>query len=251
VVLRWETGIDLPDTLYDPTVTSPEYHRSEFTGEYDFQGYRIYRIEGEEITGDPFEQATLVAEFDRITWPDGSPDSWGFNTGLPPLTLDGRREFVDEGLRDGFSYWYSVTSYANRQPRLGLEELESGFNENSQLLIPGSAPGNVASNPNPVGVYPNPYRASSLFDDRRPTGEPLELGRQIYFTNVPGQAILSIYNVSGTLVARFKHDDDSTGQVAWNILSEDTRAIAPGLYVYVVEDVRTGEVQRGKLVILK
>ncbi len=37
----------------------------------------------------------------------------------------------------------------------------------------------------------------------------------------------------------------------WDILGEDTRAIASGLYIYVVEDQETGEVQRGKLVIFK
>ena len=34
-------------------------------------------------------------------------------------------------------------------------------------------------------------------------------------------------------------------------MSEETRAIAPGLYVYAVENLETGDIQRGKLVILK
>ncbi len=249
VILRWDPGTEPTDT-YDPTTASPEYHRSEFTGDYDFQGYRVYRIDGAEITGDPFKQASLIAEFDRVTWPDGTPDTWGYNLGLPHMTADGKREFIDRGVRDGFKYWYSVTSYSNRRPRQGLEELESGFNENSILVTPGSAPGG-ASNPNTVGVYPNPYRGSSLFDARRPTGEPAELGRKIYFTNVPARAIISIYNISGTLVDKLQRDDASTGQVAWDMLSENTRALAPGLYVYAVENLDTGETQTGKLVILK
>jgi len=249
VILRWNPGEE-PGDEYDATLASPEYHRSEFTGEYDFQGYRIYRIDGEAITGDPFEQATLLAEYDRVVWPDGTPDIWGFNLGLPPMTADGKREFIDRGVRDGFPYWYAVTSYANRQPRLGLDELERGFNENSVLVIPGSAPGGPG-NPSPVGVYPNPYRGSSLFDDRRPTGEPAELGRKIYFTNVPARAEISIFNISGTLVDKLRREDDSTGQVAWDMLSEHTRALAPGLYVFAVENLDTGEIQRGKFVILK
>jgi hypothetical protein len=252
VVLRWNPGTaPAPeDTVLNRAESQPEFHRSEFTREYDFQGYRIYRIDGEEIGGDPFEQASLLAEFDRTEWPDGSHDPWGFNLGLPPL-VDGMREFVDTGVRDGFPYWYAVTSYTNRNPRLGLEELESGFNENAALIIPGSAPGGTPTNREPVGVYPNPYRGSGYFDDRRPTGEPAELGRQIWFTNVPARARILIYNVSGTLVDQLRHDDAGTGQVAWNMLSESTRALAPGLYVYVVEDLDSGEVQRGKLVILK
>ena len=75
VVLRWDPGIDSED----PTLASPEFHRSDFTGQYDFQGYRIYRIQGGVVTGDPFEQASLLAEFDRTEWPDGTPDTEGFN----------------------------------------------------------------------------------------------------------------------------------------------------------------------------
>ena len=249
VILRWNPGEE-PSGDYDATLASPEYHRGEFTGEYDFQGYRIYRIDGREITGDPFEQATLLAEFDRVVWPDGTPDIWGFNLGLPPMTADGKREYIDRGVRDGFVYWYAVTSYANRQPRLGLDELESGFNENSILVIPGSAPGGT-DNSNLVGVYPNPYRGSSYFDSRRPTGEPAELGRTIYFTNVPARAEISIYNISGTLVDKLRREDSSTGQVAWDMLSENTRALAPGLYVFAVQNLDTGEIQQGKFVILK
>ncbi len=39
--------------------------------------------------------------------------------------------------------------------------------------------------------------------------------------------------------------------MAWDILSEYDRAIASGLYIYVVENLDSGEVQRGKLVIIK
>ena len=58
-------------------------------------------------------------------------------------------------------------------------------------------------------------------------------------------------SLSGSLIDRLEHHDSSTGQVAWDMLSEHTRAIAPGLYIYVVENLDTGEIQRGKLVILK
>ena len=102
-----------------------------------------------------------------------------------------------------------------------------------------------------MGVYPNPYRAASAFDDRFASGEPKELGRQIYFTNVPAESTIEIFSVSGALVDRLSHDDPTTGQVAWDMLSANTRALAPGLYVYVVRHRPTGETQRGKLVILK
>ena len=43
----------------------------------------------------------------------------------------------------------------------------------------------------------------------------------------------------------------ATSQEPWDLLSEETRAIASGLYIYVVENQDTGEIQRGKLVIIK
>jgi hypothetical protein len=243
VLLRWKPGLELPPDQYDPVVASPEYHRNEFTRELDFQGYRIYRLRADSPSGDPREQASLIAEFDVV-------DTVGFNIGMPPLNAQGEREFVDTGVLNGFKYLYSVTSFAARNPQLGLPELESGFNENSIEVIPGSAAGAGASSP-PVGVYPNPYRAAGEFDRRLPGGEPAELGRKIYFTNVPADARIEVFNLSGSLIDRFEHHDAASGQVAWDMLSEATRAIAPGLYVYVVEDLSSGEMQRGKLVILK
>ena len=43
----------------------------------------------------------------------------------------------------------------------------------------------------------------------------------------------------------------TAASTAWDLLSEYDRAIATGLYIYVVEDHATGEIQRGKLVIIK
>ncbi len=256
VTLLWDGGQPTPEgEAYDPVTASPEYHRSVLTNEFDFQGYRIYRIFGDRTTEDPFQQASLVAQFDITQRPDGSVDPDGFNVGLPSLDEQGRRVFVDPGVLNGFPYRYAVTSYAARDPRTDLPELESGFNENSAVVTPGSpAAGDIesATGQRPkVGAYPNPYRAASVFDRRFNTGAPRELGRQLFFTNVPARARIEVFNVSGTRVDEFFHDDPTTGQVEWRLLSQETRAIAPGLYVYAVEDLDTGEVQQGKLVILK
>jgi len=41
------------------------------------------------------------------------------------------------------------------------------------------------------------------------------------------------------------------GQHSWDLLSDFDRVIASGLYIYVVKNSDTGEIQRGKLVIIK
>ena len=136
-----------------------------------------------------------------------------------------------------------------RSPDLeeGLPEFQSGFNENAWLGFPGSAPA-TPEDKRAIGVYPNPYRAGSLFDS--PRGE-VELGRKIWFTGLPARCQIQVFNLAGHLVKTLDHDDPVSGTEPWDILSEPVRAIATGLYVYVVEDLATGEIQRGKLVIIK
>ena len=60
-----------------------------------------------------------------------------------------------------------------------------------------------------------------------------------------------VFNLNGEVVKTLNHDDPTSGQEPWDLLSDPVRAIATGLYVYVVEDLETGEIQRGKLVIIK
>ncbi len=244
VIMTWTPGDSL-DSEGNPLQTdsplrSPEHHISETTAREDFQGYRVYRFQGDIIAGIPEEVATLVAEFDII-------DGIGFDTGLPPLMANGKRRFVDTDLLDGFPYWYSVISFSAVDPSEGLDELRSGFHENGELVYPGPAPSG-ADNPGTVGVYPNPYRTGSLFDSR--VGEQ-ELGRKVWFTGLAARSRVQVFTLVGELVKTIEHDDPGSGQHSWNLLSDFDRVIATGLYIYVVEDLATGEIQRGKLVIIK
>ncbi len=238
VVLSWFPGD--PDAAADDPSRSPEHHISSTTGKADFQGYRIYRFQGDTFTDDPYELATLIAEYDVI---DGN----GFDTGLPPLDAQGNRTFVDTGLLDGFPYWYSVVSFSAPDLEEGLPSFQSGFNENALLVFPGSAP-SVPGDDRGIGVYPNPYRGGSLYDESR--GEE-ELGRKIWFTGLPARSSIRVFNLGGDLVQTLHHDDPDSGTESWDMLSDPGRAIASGLYIYVVEDLETGDVERGKLVIIK
>ena len=90
--------------------------------------------------------------------------------------------------------------------------------------------------------------AGSLFEPQ--TGE-IELNRKLWFTGLPARCRIQVFNLVGDLVKTLNHDDPVDGKHAWDILSEPVRAIASGLYIYVVEDLDTGDIQRGKLVIIK
>jgi hypothetical protein len=240
-VVSWEPGTEYdPDTgdllAFDSPLRSPEFHISTITGNQDFQGYRIYRYQGEALKGEP----QLVAQFDII-------DGVGYDTGLPPLNAQGLREFSDGNLLDGFPYEYSVTSFSAPDAVNDLGELESGYYENSTVVYPGSAP-STPDNPRTIGVYPNPYRAGSLYDNRL---VERELGRKIWFTGLPARCRIQVFTLAGELVQTLEHDDPNSGQESWDLLSGFDRAIASGLYIYAVQDYATGEVQRGKLVIIK
>lgn len=244
VVLSWAPGDSLDtegnDLPIDDPSRSPEHHISEITAREDFQGYIIYRHLGADLDGEGEDVSVVVAQFDKV-------DGKGFDTGLPPLNEEGYREFVDTDLADGFPYWYSVVSFSAPDEVAGLPAFFSGYNENSQLVYPGPAPV-TSSNERGVGVYPNPYRAGSMFDSR--TGQK-EFGRKIWFTGLPARCTIQVFNLMGEVVKTIDHDDPVSGQESWDILSETLRAIATGLYIYAVENLDTGEVQRGKLVIIK
>jgi len=244
IKLQWAPGdsvdADGNELAPDDPARSPEQHISEITNKRDFQGYRIYRYAGLTIDQDPYSIATLVAQFDKI-------DGVGFDTGLPPLNADGLREFVDPDLRDGFPYWYSVVAFSAPDLEEGLPEFQSGFNENATLVYPGPAPA-LTSAAGQVSVVPNPYRGGSYFDS--PGGE-VELGRKIWFVNLPPRCRIRIFTVAGDLVRTLEHRDTLEGKLAWDVLSDFGRAIASGLYVYVVDNLDSGDVQQGKLVIIK
>lgn len=244
VVLSWEPGVatdeDGAPLANDDPRRSPEHHISTTTGKLDFQGYRVYRHKGDQVPEDPYAASEVVAEYDKI-------DGIGFDTGLPPLDGEGRRVFaIDRDLLDGFPYVYSVVSFSAPDPDEGLPSFESGFSENDVVVYPGSPSVSSAAVAG-VNVVPNPYRAASAYDD---PGKP-ETGRRIWFTNLPPRCSIQIFSLAGDLVRTLHHDDPNDGKQAWDVLSEYSRAIASGLYVYVVTNQDSGEVQRGKLVIVK
>ncbi len=244
VIISWAPGDSLDadgnELPLDSPLRSPEHHISNCTAEEDFQGYRVYRFQGDVPSASWDDIATVVAEFDKI-------DGIGYDTGLPPLDENGKRRFVDTNLLNGFPYWYAVTSFSSPSPANGLDAMENTPSSNDYKVYPGPAAVGP-SDPRQVGVYPNPYRAGSMFDVD--ASDP-ELGRRIFFTNLPARCTIQVFTLNGEVVVTLEHDDPNSGQHEWQLLSDRQRAIASGLYIYAVKDHATGEVQRGKLVIIK
>lgn len=107
-----------------------------FSGEYDFEGYKIYRSKDKGISW------TEIADFDMV-------NSVGDNTGL-------RYTYADTTIINGFEYWYSITSYDRGSS--SLESLESAIGNtlesvNTVSIIPRSS----ALGRNPVSSSPVYY----------------------------------------------------------------------------------------------
>ncbi|HRD23310.1 MAG TPA: hypothetical protein PLY38_05675 [Candidatus Hydrothermia bacterium] len=220
----------------------PEFARDPFPPNLrDFEGYRIYRGLSSFVDDTSWK---LVAEFDK-TPEDSVTDvdhSIGFNTGMPPKETEGQYAgyytFEDVGVKNGFTYYYAVTSFDVGDTLLGLPSLESSKLLNMVKVVPGTP----ATEEGKVGVYPNPYKLSSVWEK----GD----ARVIRFYNLPERCTIHILNASGDLVKVIKHDSPY-GEEMWDLMTEGSQTAATGLYYLVVRNESTGDVEIAKFVIVR
>lgn len=240
----------------------------------DFEGYRIYRTNpGSELTlsGDLTEQLNLIADFDSAHNSYFNNTGFGFIKLNTPMTFEGDTtkywyKFDFPNQLNGFQYVYTVTAYDKGDSAQNLESLESSLLSNAQRIVVGT-PANNNENAE-IGVYPNPYYGSAIWDG---SGAKKEVLRKIYFYNLPSKCEISIWSLSGDLIDKLDHDaasyngsdiewfktySDGTqkfagGEHAWDLISREGQAIATGLYLFTVKDVVTGNIKRGKFLIVK
>ena len=74
-----------------------------------------------------------------------------------------------------------------------------------------------------IKVVPNPYYGYSSYEIN-------QLDNRVKITNLPGQATIKIFTVSGTLVRTLKKDDSMTS-IDWDLKNDFGIPIASGLYV--------------------
>jgi hypothetical protein len=237
----------------------------------DFEGYRIYGTNpGIDLTEsqDFLSKLVLLGDFDR------SDDRIGYNTGFghirlsQPISFPGDTtkyvyKFSVPGLLNGWQYAFSVTAFDSGDAVTGLQSLESSRLQTMRRVIVGVKP--VENETESVGVYPNPYYTKAYWDGTQ------ERDRKLYFYNLPAHAEIRIYTLAGDLVDVMQHDASayngsdirwfnkyadnsqqmSGGEHAWDLITKDDQAIASGLYLYVVKDSNSGNIQRGKFLVIK
>ncbi len=239
------------------------------SGEQDFEGYRVYRSE---LGDDLNPQARLIREFDT------PGNDVAFNTGFNEIELDSpvifpgdtntyHYAFEINDLLSGWQYELSVTAFDKGSDEFEIEGLETSPNVNAVRVFPGTpANENFGSSGAEfkVGVYPNPYRINAAWDGTQ------ENERRLNFYNLPASAEVRIYTIAGDIVGEFTHDSESYngdigwfsnfsddprvlpgGEHAWDLQTNANQNLTSGLYIYSVKDLATGEIQTGKIVIIK
>ena len=84
-----------------------------------------------------------------------------------------------------------------------------------------------------IGVVPNPYYSFSGYETSR-------LDNRVKFINLPQACTISIYNVGGTLVRRYKKDNDLT-YLDWDLSNHSNVPISGGTYICHIEAPGLGE----------
>lgn len=249
--------------------TKAEESIDRVSGEKDFEGYRVYRSE---LGADLNPQARLIREFDT------PGNDVAFNTGFDEIELSSPVSFAGDtntyyyayeinDLLNGWQYELSVTAFDKGSKTFEIEGLETSPNVNAVRVFPGTPINqNFGSNKREfkVGVYPNPYRVNAAWDGFQ------ENERKLNFYNLPAKAEIRIYTVAGDIVGEFKHDSETYngdigwfsnfsddprvlpgGEHSWDLQSNANQILTSGLYLYSVKDLASGEIQTGKIVIIK
>lgn len=239
----------------------------------DFEGYRLYRTNpGDDLSGNLLDKKNLIAQWDSAGNDIGYNNGFAAITLNTPITFEGdsttyTHKYEMSGLQSGWQYLFILTAFDKGNVELNIESLESSYLENAFSVFTGANAQAITENGNNrVGVYPNPYYGTAAWDGNT------SRSKKIYFTNLPAKCTINIYTSSGDLVANLRHDastytgEDSQwfdrygqtgkkifsgGEHAWDILSNTKGAISSGVYLVVVKDETTGNVDIGKFAIIK
>ncbi len=136
----------------------------------------------------------------------------------------------------GVSYYYYVTA-------MNSEGIESTGHYN-RINIPSRPFLGTAKNISKVRVVPNPYNYHQV---NHWSGER----NRITFANLTEDCTIRVFTVNGDLVKTFHHQSES-GTEHWSpMLTDDNLFPAAGIYIYVVEDNKTGQRETGKFIIIR
>jgi hypothetical protein len=102
-----------------------------------------------------------------------------------------------------------------------------------------------------IRVVPNPYVATNVMEPAV-SNQFLNQRRSLMFTNVPAQALIKIFTISGILVDEISiNNSPEKGIVHWDMLTREGLEIAAGMYLFHIEALATGDQKIGKFAVIK
>jgi hypothetical protein len=233
----------------------------------DFEGFHIRRG----ISPFPSDME-VVAELSKEDGYLGVAEDSIYYSQWPKHDDRGRQyyEWTDNNVFVGFTYYYIVSTYDrgyfkgffqhNKWDSYICEEDDPDFEQHygppdGALECPDVAKEitmtvNAGTDITKVYVVPNPYRtgtseATSPYYHNFPD-------RSIKFFNVPMNAQIKVYTVSGDLVweARHSNPDGSDGVVTWDAKNKEGEDVGSGVYVFKCES-GDGEQVYGRIVVIR
>ncbi len=226
-----------------------------YNGSTDVDGYRIYRSQDFQYSGEGVTPAfrgaawTLVADIPRSDFANYQNTSQDKDTYY--------YAFRDQEVKFGLRYGYYVAAYrshpaawtsSNGATVSSLPELASSDVNRSLPVTPAAGPVKTLN----IFVAPNPYVYG---DPQRTFGSSNPFA--VEFRNLPEKATIRIYTLSGDLVRTIEHKPDARGNIygsePWDQKTESGLLVAPGLYIYHVEphDPDISGTFTGKLMIIR
>ncbi len=219
-----------------------------------FGGYKIWRSP----TPEPDDAILLrIYGFGDSTWSFSGlerefvdPDSL--------IPRGGDMEAPIAGPHNGLPFYYSVTAY-ERQYLNGsvfdvlLNSIQDGFYRRDPTgdPTPVYAHGPDRTEKPLLGnviVVPNPYEAGRVEWDG-------QLGPHVEFRNLPSQATIRVYTVSGDLLRTMEHGtgdfDEPTDARAWDLTNRSGEDVASGVYIYNVTTKLNSESKTGYFIVVR
>ncbi len=237
IAVRW-------DKLAEETVITDGASQVFYDGANDLSGYRVFRGFDKRSVWD------LIADIPRVEL----SRYW-----RPEIS---RYEFLDKSLQFGNEYYYYVQAYsttprswtsANGTVVSNLPELRSDDYNRTPLTTARPGPFTLQEKSWDVFAVPNPYVEG---DAQRSFGGPNP--QKIEFRNLPENATIKIFSLSGDLIRTLNHGPDALGNLygslSWDQRSDSGLVAAAGLYIYVVQSntpSTSGSRTAGKLMIIR
>jgi hypothetical protein len=186
---------------------------------------------------------------------------FGLYPKYPRYDNDGRLyyEWMDDNVFPGFKYFYSVTVYdrhynEEREPQDFTSESYFCGNDSipcSERMKTIWMTVDAQENMELVYAVPNPLRTGTSAETA-PYYHNYGDGNYIRFHNVPTQAQVWVFTVSGDLVWEGENDnvDGSDGVVTWDARNKEGVEVSSGIYLYRVKNVN-GQDHYGKIIVIR